>query len=109
MDVERWGAAVTETTDGQEVASLLNVLAAVSDPVRLEMVRRMAEIAAPAACGSLYDSIGKSTASHHFKLLREAGVIESSTVNGKTHQRLRYDEVEASYPGVLRSIIESAG
>lgn len=98
-----------EVLPAEPVGPLLSVLAALSDPVRLEMVRRMAGVAGPAPCSTLYDSIGKSTASHHFKLLREAGVTERSTVNGKTYQRLRYAEVEAVYPGVLRSIIESAG
>ena len=53
-----------------------DVLAALADPVRLEMVRRLAAADGPAVCATLYDGIGKSTASHHFKILREAGVID---------------------------------
>ena len=89
------------------VGTLQEVLAAVSDPVRLEMVRRMDAAGGPAPCAQLYDDISKSTASHHFKILREAGVTEPSVIGGKTHQRLRLDDVEERYPGVLRSILSS--
>jgi DNA-binding transcriptional ArsR family regulator len=91
------------------VASLQDVLAALSDPVRLEMVRRLAATGEPVACSRLYDGINKSTASHHFKILREAGLIERSADGGQTCQRLRRDEVEQAFPGVLDSIIAAAG
>jgi DNA-binding transcriptional ArsR family regulator len=87
------------------VGDLQEVLAAIADPVRLEMLRRLREDGGAVACSRLYDGISKSTASHHFKILREAGVIERSVVGGQTHQSLRIDEVEAAYPGVLSSIL----
>jgi DNA-binding transcriptional ArsR family regulator len=87
------------------VGELQDVLAAVSDPVRLEMLRRLDPGGDPTACSLLYDGISKSTASHHFKILREAGVIEHAVIAGKTHQRLRLDDVESAYPGVLSSIL----
>jgi DNA-binding transcriptional ArsR family regulator len=92
------------------VAPLQQVLAALADPVRLEMVRRLAVAdGEPVVCSQLYDGIGKSTASHHFKTLREAGVIQRIVEDGQTQQRLRRDDVEAAYPGVLASIIGAAG
>lgn len=90
------------------VAGLQDVLAALADPVRLEMVRRLAATDGPLACGALYDGISKSTASHHFKTLREAGVIQRVVIGGNTHQRLRAADVEAAYPGVLPAIIRAA-
>lgn len=90
------------------MGTLQDVLEALSDPVRLEMVRRLAAAGAPVACADLYESVSKSTASHHFKILREAGVIRSSVIGGQTHQALRTDDVEDRYPGVLRSILSSA-
>ncbi|MCW2755736.1 MAG: putative transcriptional regulator, ArsR family [Marmoricola sp.] len=90
------------------VGPLQQVLAALADPVRLEMVRRLADAEdSTAACSLLYDGIGKSTASHHFKTLREAGVTQRLVEEGQTHQRLRVDDVEAAYPGVLTSILSS--
>lgn len=88
-----------------EVGTLQDVLGALSDPVRLEMVRRMHTAGAPAPCAALYDDVSKSTASHHFKILREAGVTARSVIGGQTHQELRLDDVEAAYPGVLSSIL----
>jgi DNA-binding transcriptional ArsR family regulator len=90
------------------VGTLQDVLAALADPVRLEMVRRLAAAGEPVACGQLYEGIGKSTASHHFKTLREAGLTERLMIGGQTHQRLRHAEVDAVFPGVLASIVTAA-
>jgi len=90
------------------MGSLRDVLEALSDPVRLEMVRRLASAGAPVACADLYDSVSKSTASHHFKVLREAGLTERLNLGGQTHQRLRLDDVEESYPGVVSSIVAAS-
>ncbi|HEU5037939.1 MAG TPA: ArsR family transcriptional regulator [Nocardioides sp.] len=91
--------------DQLPVGELQDVLAAIADPVRLEMLRRLDRDGGSVACSRLYDGISKSTASHHFKILREAGVIERSMVAGQTHQTLRLEDVEAAYPGVLSSIL----
>lgn len=101
---------LSRTSDLTPVAPLQQVLSALADPVRLEMVRRLARAGAgPVACSQLYDGIGKSTASHHFKTLREAGIIQRVVDDGQTQQRLRRDDVEAQYPGVLASIVDAAG
>jgi DNA-binding transcriptional ArsR family regulator len=92
----------------QPVASLQQVLAALADPVRLEMVRRLAESDEPIACSDLYADISKSTASHHFKTLREAGLTERVVIGGQTYQRLRSREVEDALPGVLASVVAAA-
>jgi DNA-binding transcriptional ArsR family regulator len=92
----------------QPVASLQQVLAALADPVRLEMVRRLAERDEPIACSDLYAEISKSTASHHFKTLREAGLTERVVIGGQTYQRLRTREVEDALPGVLASVVAAA-
>ena len=87
------------------VGSLQDVLGALADPVRLAMVGRLADAGEPVACAALYDGISKSTASHHFKVLREAGITEPVTIAGQTHQNLRLSDVEAVYPGVLSAIL----
>ena len=87
------------------VASLQVVLAALSDPVRLEMVRRLVDAHDSVQCSFLYDDVSKSTASHHFKILREAGLTERQSIGGLAHQKLRQDELEAAYPGLLTSIV----
>jgi DNA-binding transcriptional ArsR family regulator len=90
------------------MGTLQDVLEALSDPIRLEMVRRMDGEGAPVVCADLYDTISKSTASHHFKVLREAGVTERLTIGGQTCQRLRLADLEESFPGVVSSILSSA-
>ena len=94
-----------DTTTTEPVGTLQEVLAALADPIRLDIVCRLARVGEPVACGSLYDNISKSTASHHFKVLREAGITRRVITGGQTHQQLRLDEVEAQYPGVLSAII----
>ena len=64
--------------------------------------------ASPVACADLYDSVSKSTASHHFKVLREAGLTERLTIGGQTHQRLRLADLEESFPGVISSIVAAS-
>ncbi|WP_284230994.1 ArsR/SmtB family transcription factor [Mycobacterium antarcticum] len=90
------------------VAGVQQLLVALADPVRLEMVRRLRNTGVPMACAQLYDGINKSTATHHFKTLREAGITERLVIDGQTHQRLRADEVDAAVPGLLDSIVDSA-
>jgi DNA-binding transcriptional ArsR family regulator len=96
---------VPETDETTAVGPLQEVLAALSDPVRLEMVRRLYAEGGPSPCAQLYDGVSKSTASHHFKILREAGVTTRSVIGGQTHQELRLEDVETTYPGVLSSIL----
>lgn len=97
-----------ELPANQPVGSVHDVLAALSDAVRLEMVRRLSEADEPLPCHALYDGIGKSTASHHFKILREAGLTERLVIGGQTMQRLKTAEVEEALPGVLPAIVGAA-
>lgn len=91
------------------VGGLQQVLSALADPVRLEIVRRLgAADCGPLPCAQLYDGVSKSTASHHFKTLREAGLTERSVVAGQSCQVLRVSEVEQALPGVLGAILGAA-
>ena len=90
------------------VGSVQQVLAALADPVRLEIIRRLHNAGSPLPCARLYDVINKSTATHHFKILREAGLTERTVVGGQTLQRLRTDEVDAAVPGLLNSVVGGA-
>ena len=63
-------------TEPIEDLDLISVLQALSDPVRLEIVRQLAGCTADAAktCGQIELDVSKSTASHHLKTLRCAGI-----------------------------------
>jgi DNA-binding transcriptional ArsR family regulator len=87
--------------------SLPDVLHALSDPVRLQIVRALAD-REEQSCSSVEASVSKSTLSHHFKVLREAGVTHTR-VNG-THRlvSLRRDELDTRFPGVLGSVLDAS-
>src|SRR5579884_2460368 len=87
--------------------ALPDVLHALSDPVRLQIVRSLAE-RQEQSCSALESSVSKSTLSHHFKVLREAGVT-FTRANG-THRlvSLRSEELERRFPGLLESILTAA-
>ena len=83
---------------------LERVLYALSDSIRLEIVRHLARVE-QATCGELDGGRPKSTVSHHFKVLREAGLVRTEGT-GTTHMNtLRRVEIEARFPGLLAAIL----
>ena len=83
---------------------LERVLYALSDSIRLDIVRHLARVDA-AACGDLDGGRPKSTVSHHFKVLREAGLVCTENV-GTTHMNtLRRADIESRFPGLLDAIL----
>lgn len=83
------------------------VLHALSDPHRLEMVRRLATDTEPRPCGTFGFDISKSTMTHHFRTLREAGVIEQRKEGTTKLTRLRREDLDARFPGLLDSVLSS--
>jgi DNA-binding transcriptional ArsR family regulator len=90
----------------QEV-ELSDVLHALSDPVRLEIVRHLAEHPNQ-TCGSLDPGVAKSTLSHHLKVLREAGVTRTEVDGTQRLVSLRSADIEQRFPGVLASVLEAS-
>lgn len=86
---------------------LPRVLHALSDPVRLEMVRRIAA-AGELTCGALGEERPKSSMSHHFRTLREAGVIRTRVAGAVHLNALRGDDLEARFPGLLAVVLEKS-
>ena len=93
------------TRDELELSAVLHAL---SDPVRLSMVRHLAEAGDEQACRSFDVPVTKSTCTHHFKVLREAGVIHQRQQGTARLNALREDDLEARFPGLLRTILASA-
>jgi DNA-binding transcriptional ArsR family regulator len=87
---------------------LVDVLQALSDPVRLEIVKALAAGEGELSCRELPLPVGKSTASHHFKVLRDAGVLDVRAEGTRRFHRLRRDELDARFPGLLDSILDAA-
>jgi DNA-binding transcriptional ArsR family regulator len=88
-----------------EQLSLPGVLHALSDPVRLEIVRALAG-GLESSCGDLGVPVSKSTLSHHLKVLRDAGLTRTRAEGVHRFVSLRVLDVEARFPGLLRCVIE---
>lgn len=87
---------------------LTSVLAAIADPVRMHLVQTLAD-GRELAWGELDVPVGKSTLSHHLKTLRGAGVTKTRQEGTRCFVRLRLDDLEQRFPGVLQSILNAAG
>jgi DNA-binding transcriptional ArsR family regulator len=86
---------------------LAAVLHALSDPVRLEIVAGLAA-GDERACGSFDVRVTKSTCTHHFRVLREAGLIRQRQQGTMRLNSLRRDDLEARFPGLLGTILKAA-
>lgn len=86
---------------------LIKVLAALADPVRLEIVRTIAAAKQPLACNAILSKVPKSTASHHWKVLREAGVIRQTRHGTSKLNIVRVHDLEETFPGLMASILSA--
>jgi DNA-binding transcriptional ArsR family regulator len=84
------------------------VLHALSDPVRLRIVAKLAHSEGDHTCGSFALPVTKSTCTHHFKVLREAGVIQQRPQGTTRLNRLRREDLEARFPGLLDCVLRAA-
>ncbi|MEV6773582.1 helix-turn-helix domain-containing protein [Nocardia sp. NPDC051030] len=86
-------------------ASLHTVLAALADPVRFQIVHELAVDENERACGTFNVTVGKATLSHHFAVLRDAGLIEQRDAGPRRMNRLRREELDERFPGLLDLIL----
>jgi DNA-binding transcriptional ArsR family regulator len=92
----------------REDMELAAVLHALSDPQRLRIVRILADDPEARPCGTFGLEVSKSTATHHFRVLREAGIIEQRTEGTAKLNTLRREDLEQRFPGLLDAILSSA-
>ena len=87
--------------------TLTGVMAALADPVRVTILR---EIAArgESACGTFELGVTKATRSHHFKVLREAGLTHTRAEGTHRYVSLRSDDVEERFPGLRGAVLAAA-
>lgn len=91
----------------QAEPELLSVLHALSDPVRMQIVRQLSD-GREHGWGELRVGVAKSTLSHHLKVLRAAGVTRTRKDGQRCFVTLRAEELEARFPGVLSSVLAAA-
>jgi DNA-binding transcriptional ArsR family regulator len=90
-----------------EELDLASVLHALSDPMRLRIVHVLA-VGGEHTCKSIDLPVTKSTCTHHFRVLREAGLM-SQRLEGTTRlNSLRRADLEARFPGLLDSVLRAA-
>jgi len=56
-------------------------------------------------CGAFDLPVTKSTGTHHFRVLRESGVIEQVADGTARINRLRCSDLDARFPGLLDSVL----
>jgi DNA-binding transcriptional ArsR family regulator len=86
-----------------EAVELAAVLHALSDPARLEIVRGLAADG-ERQCGTFDLGLTKATRSHHFKVLREAGLTYTRLEGTARYVTLRREELDAKFPGLLDAV-----
>jgi DNA-binding transcriptional ArsR family regulator len=92
-----------------EDITLSGVLGALSDPMRLRILKRLLgsrdgslSCSAAAPCPEM----AKSTLSHHFRALRDAGLIRTTKQGVENRNCVRWEEVNARFPGLLKAIMK---
>lgn len=89
---------------------MLTALSAVSDPVRIKLIRDLAGSADwTRSCGSFDVPVGKAALSHHFSVLRGAGLVEQRDEGPRRVNRLRREEFEERFPGLLALLLRDDG
>ncbi|MFF2654895.1 ArsR/SmtB family transcription factor [Streptomyces sp. NPDC058045] len=84
------------------------VLHALADPMRLRVVRELAGCGGELSCSQIELPVTKSTTTHHFRVLRESGVLRQSYRGTAKLNGLRRDDLDALFPGLLQRILDAA-
>ena len=84
----------------REVA-LADVMQALSDPCRIAILRALAER------GEIELEVSKATRSHHFDVLRAAGLIYTRTEGTKCMTSIRETELNKRFPGLLKLVLSA--
>lgn len=80
------------------------VMQALSDPCRIEILRTLME-AGELACGDIPLTVSKATVSHHFAVLREAGLVLTRSEGTRCLNTVRQGELEERFPGLLALLL----
>lgn len=89
--------------DGAELR-IEAVIAALDHPVRLRVVRALAN-GEELTCQAILPEMTKSSASHHWRILRDSGVVEQRREGRYLYQRLRRADLDSRFPGLLDAVI----
>ncbi|WP_114191704.1 ArsR/SmtB family transcription factor [Edaphovirga cremea] len=90
----------------REQIRLEHVLTALGNPLRLAVVRKLAR-GGEHASGTLVHGLSKSTLTHHWRVLRESGVIWQRPDGRENLLSLRRDDIDARFPGLLEVLLNA--
>ena len=95
----------------KEEITLEGVLAALADPMRLRILRSLMEKEGCSSCSEAAPcpNMAKSTLSHHFRILRDAGLIRTAKQGVQNRNVVRLDEINERFPGLLDLILGLSG
>lgn len=93
---------------GLDEIRLEGVLHALADPMRMCVVRELALDGGEMACSRFALPVTKSTTTHHFRVLRESGVIRQAYRGTAKMSGLRREDLDALFPGLLDSVLAAA-
>jgi DNA-binding transcriptional ArsR family regulator len=91
----------------REDIQLDDVLGAAADPIRRRIIGQLAHDHRAQACSAFALPVTKSTSTHHFRVLREAGVIEQHYQGTSILNTLRTEDLNARFPGLLDALIKA--
>ena len=84
------------------------VLSTLSDPLRRTTVAILATLpeCTERNCVSFGFPVAKASLTHHFKVLREAGLISQIVYGNRRSSSLRKQDIEARFPGLLALLVD---
>jgi DNA-binding transcriptional ArsR family regulator len=90
--------------------TLPGLLGALSDPMRLNIMKILLSEQGCKSCSEATPcpDMAKSTLSHHFRILREAGLIRTTKQGVENRNTVRLDDINERFPGVLEAILKNA-
>lgn len=95
----------------REQIELPMVLDCLSDPIRLAIAYQLAQqerVSSELCCGDFNGLSGKSNLAYHFAKLRECGLMLTRVAGTNRFMRLRREDLDARFPGLLDAVLSSA-
>ncbi|MFK0295336.1 ArsR/SmtB family transcription factor [Streptomyces sp. NPDC090442] len=93
----------------REDIRLAQVLHALADPMRLRIVCVLAAADDELNCADIELPVSKSTCTHHYRVLREHGVIQQVYRGTAKMNGLRRDDLDTLFPGLIDGVLRAAG
>lgn len=91
----------------REDLSVVNVLEALASPVRLRILERLSA-GEELTCSTVLPEVPPSSASHHWRVLREAGVLLARREGRIVLHTLRREDLDGRFPGLLDAVLTAA-